>query len=618
MPRQYDKRDDRAPWRRIDNSVNRLVSGVGVSAGVAIGQAVVIERLAMDMYPQRLLRPDQVPLELMRFDSAVREAARQLNQIKELIEPGHPLDDHAYILDTQLLLLEDRMFFQGTKALISKEQQNAEWALSETIAKITAAFDTIEDEYLRERARDIHFVGERVMRILMGRPDDKKIHQITPNSILVNQDLSPADTAQIHKENVLGFAIDMGGRTSHTAIMARSLKIPAVTGLERISKSVQSGDTLIVDGGTGVVILNPDAETIVKYRARQEVHRKYRESLLAYGGLPAVTRDGLRSVGIMANVEFIDEIQIAREHGSEGIGLFRTEYLFLGRPDLPSEEEQYEVYRQVLLLNKPQCVTIRTLDVGADKISQNLNLPFEQNPALGLRAIRLCLNRRDVFRSQLRAILRASVHGLSRLLIPMISCLGELRATKAFIGEIEEELASEGTPFTKMKLGVLVEVPSAVAIADLLAREVDFMSIGTNDLIQYALAIDRVNEHVSYLYDTLHPAILRMIRQVTIAGQAGGIHVAMCGEMAGDPLNVPILLGLGLDELSMNALSIPMVKKFIRSINEDECRELTSQALQMSDSREIHALLEDWILERFPDDYFLTESRRSDDDRRTN
>ncbi len=581
---------------------------------MAIGQAAVIERLTTEIYPQCILETADIDTEIQRFEAAVKDAANQLKEIKKTIGPGHPLDNHLYIFDTHILLLEDRMFFQGTKELIASGRQNAEWALSEIIGRITSAFDTIEDEYLRERARDIHFVGERVLRILMGHSEERRSHELPLNSIIIAHDLSPADTAQFQGERVIGFAIDMGGRTSHTAIMARSLKIPAVTGLEHISRSVQTGDTIIVDGTTGVVIVDPDGDTLYRYRDRQQVFLKYQESLMGYGALPAVTADGECSVRIYANVELMDEIEIALGHGAEGIGLFRTEYLFLGRKDLPDEEEQYGVYRQVLEANRPHPVTIRTLDAGADKVSPALNVGKETNPAMGLRAIRLCLKRRDLFRTQLRAILRASVHGNCRILFPMISCLTELIETKAFLEEVKQELSKEGEPFSpNVKLGVLVEVPSAVTIADMLAKEADFLSIGTNDLIQYAFAIDRLNEHVNYLYDTLHPAVIRLIRQVTAVAQATGITVAMCGEMAGDPLNVPILLGLGLDELSMNALSIPMVKKFIRSMTIDECRELTNEALQMQDRKEIHDFLESWIRERFPEDYFALHSQQTND-----
>ena len=504
------------------------------------------------------------------------------------------------------------MFFEGTKQLISSEKQNAEWALGDTIERIKTAFSTITDEYLRERARDVRFAGERVMRILMGWYEDKKFHELPPQSIIVAHDLSPAETAQIPIDSVLGFATEVGGRTSHTAIMSRSLKIPAVTGLERIVTQVQTGDTIIIDGGTGVVVLNPDPESLLRFKQKREVYRNYHESLMPYGGLPAATRDGELTVRIMANVELLDEIDIAIEHGAEGIGLFRTEYLFLGRADLPSEDEQFEVYRDLLLKNAPNSVTIRSLDLGADKLSSNLNIGKETNPAMGLRAIRLCLSRPEVFKTQLRAIFRASHYGNCRLLVPMISCLTELAATKRILEGVKEELRNEGKDFDKdIRLGVLVEVPSAVAVADLIAREADFMSIGTNDLIQYALAIDRVNEHVNYLYDTLHPAILRMIRQVTNAGQAHGVQVAMCGEMAGDPVNIPILLGLGIDELSMNALSIPMVKKLIRSVSIEECRELTFQAFGMHSSEDIRALLENWIRERFPSDYFVDQPKQN-------
>jgi len=595
-----------APATPLENHANMLLKGIGVSGGVGIGQAVVIERFTEEICPKRMLKNDEIPPEVARFEEAVKAAAEHYRQIKNQVLSHQRLQNHVYILDTHILLLEDRMFFEGTKQAIATERQNAEWAVSETISKIMCAFDGIEDEYLRERARDIHFVGERVLRILMGMSSESKIQHLPPNSVIIAHDLSPADTAQIKGESVIGFAMDMGGKTSHTAIMARSLKIPAVTGLENLSSVTQTGDTIILDGTTGIVILNPDPEMLFRYRQRQELYRKYQLSLMTYGRLPAVTRCGSQSVRITANIELVDEIDIALSHGSEGIGLFRTEYLFLGRPDLPTEEQQYDAYRQVLMHNKPNSVTIRTLDVGGDKIALGIHTSHESNPALGLRAIRLCLERKDMFRTQLRAILRASVHGNCKLLIPMISCLTELQATKAIIKDVQEELTAEGAEFDRhISLGILVEVPSAVAIADLLAKEVDFFSIGTNDLIQYALAIDRVNEHVNYLYDTLHPAVLRLIRQVTHVGQAAGIEVAMCGEMAGDPLNVPILLGLGIHELSMNPLSIPIVKKLIRQVRMDECRTLTDRAFQMQHADEIHSYLEGWMRERFPTDYFF-------------
>ncbi len=589
-----------------NSETGRILRGVGVSGGVAIGQVVLIERITTDIYPQRYISPDEAPFEIERFEKAVREAAQQLKSIKNTIQDGDPLADHRYIFDTQLLLLQDRMFFAGTKKAISIEYQNAEWALFETIGAITEAFDTIQDEYLRERARDVYFVGERVLNILLGRSEDKKILHLPPRSVIVAHDLSPAETAQIQRESVLGFAVDMGGKTSHTAIMARSLKIPAVTGVEKLSRYVQTGDTIIIDGTAGVVILNPDAETLFRYRQRQEIYRNYRASLMAFGRLPAVTRDGAACVRITANVELMDEIPRAEEHGAEGIGLFRTEYLFLGRPDLPSEEEQYQSYTEVLAQNAPKPVTIRTLDVGADKVLSDLNLGDETNPAMGLRAIRLCLERKDLFKTQLRAILRATVHGNCRMLIPMISCLREFRATKEIVDEVKAELTADGIEYAPdFKLGVLVEVPSAVAIADFLAKEADFFSIGTNDLIQYTMAIDRVNERVNYLYDTLHPSILRLIKQVADVGRNSGIPVAMCGEMAGDPVNIPILVGLGLQELSMDPLSIPLIKKFIRSVTMEECMELTAESFEMEDAADIRRFTEKWIRSRFPEDYFV-------------
>ena len=382
--KKISEQDNKVPADKPkDNDANRFLKGIGVSGGIGVGQVVVIERLTSDICPRRILKPENVRGEIRRFEAAVEAAAEHLKSIKKGIGPHHPLGNHLYILDTHILLLEDRMFFEGTKKAIASERQNAEWAVSEIMSKITSAFDTIEDEYFRERARDIHFVGERVLRILMGIPSESKIHQLPPNSIIIAHDLSPADTAQIQREHVLGFAIDMGGRTSHTAIMARSLKIPAATGLESISKQAQTGDTVIVDGSTGVVILNPDADMIFRYRHREEVYRKYQQSLMAYGQLPAVTRDGSRSVSITANIELMDEVELAINHGCEGIGLFRTEYLFMGRDTLPCEEEQYETYSKVLRNNSPNPVTIRTLDVGGDKLASALGISPETNPSAG-------------------------------------------------------------------------------------------------------------------------------------------------------------------------------------------------------------------------------------------
>jgi phosphotransferase system enzyme I (PtsI) len=584
----------------------KVLKGIPVSAGIGIGQIIVLDRLIAEVFPQRIISELEITGEIDRFEAAVNQAANQLMEIRKDLNGDHPLSEHRYILDTHLMLLEDRIFFQGAKDSIANERLNAEWALSEIIDRITAAFDTIEDEYLKERAMDVRFVGKRVLRILMGYSQDGAFLKLPPNAIIVGHDLSPAETAQLSREHVLAFVTEVGGKTSHTAIMARSLKIPAVTGVEKLLKEANSGDTIIVDGAAGLVILNPDPDQMFRYRGRREIFHKYEQSLMAFGRLPAVTTDGALSTKIFANVEFADEIDIALAHGAEGIGLFRTEYLFMGRADLPTEDEQYAVYRNVVEAISPKPVTIRTLDAGGDKISRNLNLSKESNPAMGLRAIRLCLNRMDIFETQLRAIYRAAAHGKVRLLVPMISCLSELEATKETLDKVKNDLKVSGVQYNPdLEIGLLVEVPSAVAIADLLAREVDFFSIGTNDLIQYALAIDRVNENVNYLYDTLHPAILRLIKQVTEMGTARGIKVGMCGEMAGDPVNIPILLSLGLGELSMNALSIPMVKKLIRSISVDECRELAREAFEMSNAQEIHRSLEAWIRNRFPEDYFV-------------
>jgi phosphotransferase system enzyme I (PtsI) len=470
------------------------------------------------------------------------------------------------------------------------------------LEKLDTAFKAIEDEYLRERRSDLHYVSARIFRNLLGKKHDD-ITKIKGKVIVVAHDLSPADTLQMNLNHVAGFITDIGGKVSHTAILSRSLGIPAVVGLEVATSLINGGDPLIIDGETGEVVINPTEEVSKSFLERKRRIRTIDREILKYASLPAETRDGVR-VRLQANIEMVEEISSAKMHGAEGIGLYRTEILYLNRKDLPTEEEHFQTYRQLVENVYPATATIRTLDIGGDKFLADYSKNNELNPALGLRAIRFSLKETDIFKTQLRGILRASAYGKLRILFPMISGVEEIRQAKAILGEVKKELAKAKMSFDeKIEIGAMIEIPSASDIADILAREVDFFSIGTNDLIQYALAVDRINEHVSYLYEPLHPAVLRIIRWVVQSGHQAGIPVAICGEMAAEPAYAIVLLGLGLDEFSMNPLSIPKVKKLLRMSRFEETRLLVEQLFQFSTASEIEGCVRNWIAKRFPEDF---------------
>jgi phosphotransferase system enzyme I (PtsI) len=444
----------------------------------------------------------------------------------------------------------------------------------------------------------------------LGKKHDD-ITKIKGKVIVVAHDLSPADTLQVNLNHVAGFITDIGGRVSHTAILSRSLGIPAVVGLEVATSLINGGDPLIIDGETGEVVINPTEEVSQSFLERKRRTRSMDREILKYASLPAETRDGVR-VRLQANIEMVEEISSAKKHGAEGIGLYRTEILYLNRKDLPTEEEHFQTYRRLVENIYPATATIRTLDIGGDKFLPDYSKNNELNPALGLRAIRFSLKETDIFKTQLRGILRASAHGKLRILFPMISGIEEIRQAKAILGEAKKGLAKAKISFDeKIEIGAMIEIPSASDIADILAREVDFFSIGTNDLIQYALAVDRINEHVSYLYEPLHPAVLRIIRWVVQSGHQAGIPVAICGEMATEPAYAIVLLGLGLDEFSMNPVSIPKVKKVLRMSRFEETRLLVEQLFQFSTASEIEGYVRNWMAKRFPEDFIQcgTEER---------
>ncbi|MBI4511994.1 MAG: phosphoenolpyruvate--protein phosphotransferase [Deltaproteobacteria bacterium] len=575
--------------------------GTAASPGIAIGRAYVLDRRRLKT-PKKHVSPEEVEVEIARFGAAIKESDIQLERIKsKLVEREG--EDHFRILEAHQLILHDEHLVDEAIKKIREEHINAEWALRRTVDQIKKIFDAIEDEYFRERRSDIDFVGDRILRNLLG--EDEGPVQPPPDAVVVAHDLSPGDTAQLHRAAVAAIVTNVGGRTSHTAIIARAHEIAGVVGLEEITSHVTNGDLVIVDGTEGLVIINPEPQTVAHFRARARREAAIGEALLANRDLPTETLDG-QAIHLYCNVDIIDEVPPAIHHGAEGIGLYRTEFLFLGRAEPPSEDEHYQHARAVLEQLGGKTATFRTFDLGGDKASPFAkSLGPELNPALGLRSIRLCLTPqgRPLFKAQLRGLLRASAHGPLRIMFPMISGVGELREAKAILEECKAELRARGEPFDPaIKVGMMIEMPSAALTSDLLAKEIDFFSIGTNDLIQYSLAIDRVNEHVGYLYEPLHPAILRIVRYVATAAKAHGIPVAMCGEMAGEPLLALVLVGLGLDELSMNAAAIPVVKAVLRASTMEEARTLADQALKLSTARAIEELIREHMAKRFPDE----------------
>ncbi|OGW61414.1 MAG: phosphoenolpyruvate--protein phosphotransferase [Nitrospirae bacterium RBG_16_64_22] len=576
-----------------------VLSGVGVSPGIVTGTAYILARERMSVN-RRDLRPEDVPVETARFKRAVSTSKDQLEDVRQ--RATHAIGrEHAYIIDTHILILEDRALINGTLQEIQSSRVNAEWALTRVAGDFIKIFEQIDDEYLRNRRADVEHVVERILRNLLGNQAEG-VPDLPHAVIIVAHDLTPSDTLQLKREQVVGFVTDIGGRTSHTAIMARSLEIPAVVALGDATGRIKNGDPVILDGTRGIVVLNPDPGTFLEYLERQRRYVTHDRELGKLRDMPARTVDGCE-VRLLANLDVPDDVESVIEHGAAGIGLFRTEFLYMNRPTLPTEEEQFEAYRKVAERLYPHPVVFRTLDVGSDKIADAVERRPEANPALGLRAIRLCLKNIDLFRTQLRAILRASAYGDARILFPMISGLDELRLAKYILEEVRREMVEEEIPFKEdIKVGAMIEIPSAAVIADLIAGEADFFSVGTNDLIQYAMAIDRQNENVAYLYEPLHPAVLRLVRHIVESGRAAGIPVSMCGEMAGDPLFSVILLGLGFDELSMIGLSVPRVKKIIRSVTMDEARMLVTRALDCKTAAEAQETVYAFMRARFPEE----------------
>jgi phosphotransferase system enzyme I (PtsI) len=567
-----------------------ILKGIAGSPGICIGKAYLVDKEGVDVVEKYYIGDSDLEAEINRFKSAVKKAIDELAAI--MADTPDEFRQHAHILETHKVLLQDKMLYDRTIDIIKKDRVNAEWALKKTISIVRPMFENMDNDYLRDRAEDIIHVSDRVLSSLVGA-EGVNIAKIDKRVVLVAPDLSPAETSQIQLERIMGFVTDHGGKASHTSIIARTLEIPAVLGLERAMRTIRNDDIIIVDGSTGIVVINPSDHTLIDAEDRRERYENFKAIIARQSHLPAETTDGCR-LKIMGNIELPEEVVAVRDRGGEGIGLYRTEFQYLNRLDFPAEDALYENYKDVIDVIPNQPVTIRTLDINGDKAVAYISPDDEDNPALGLRAIRYCLQRPEIFKTQLRAILRAAVHGEVRILFPMISALDEVLEAKRLFNQAAECLDKEGIPYkADIPIGIMMEVPSAVITADLIAKEVDFFSIGTNDLIQYTLAIDRGNRLVAHMYQALHPAILRMLKRVTDVGREAGIQTYMCGEMAGDPRMVPILLGLGLEEFSMNPQSIPAVKRMVRALSVGEAKEFLDTILKMKTVAAIESLLED-------------------------
>jgi phosphoenolpyruvate-protein phosphotransferase (PTS system enzyme I) len=563
--------------------------GLGVSGGVAIGPAFVLETQGLNVESSPIL-PEDVDQEIERFYRAVELAKEEVTelgrQVAQVIDTGQ-----AAIFDAHVALLSDPMMIEKTIKSIRKNNQSAEHVFWHITKEIGLQLEALGDSYFSERSNDIYDIARRVLKFL-GHGNDPTGATMAEDSIIIANDLGPAETAILHRDKISGFATNVGGATSHTAILAKALSLPAVVGLDYISHYVRTGDMVILDGTKGKVLLNPAPEQIEEYRALQDEYRKARENLTEVVTLPAMTLDG-ELISMEANIEFINELDMVDANGAEGIGLFRTEYFFIERRTLPSESEQLEAYSQVLDHMGDRPVVFRTLDVGGDKLAYSIPTPNESNPFLGLRAIRLCLAYPDLFRCQLRPLFKAGAGKKLNLMLPMVSGVQEIREAKRFIQDVREELTREGVePPSQFRLGVMIEIPSACLQAEEMASEVDFFSIGTNDLIQYTIAVDRVNKTVGHLYQETHPAVLRLIAMVVDAAKRTGTPLAVCGEMAGDPVLSLLLIGLGVRTLSMSPGLLTLVKKSIRSHELDFLKELAAELLLLPTSHQIRETLE--------------------------
>ena len=580
------------------------LKGISASPGICIGKAYLVDQFGVDVIQKYTVADSHLKDEIKRFKAAVKKARDELRTIIKKTPKEFQL--HSRILETQEALLKDKMLYGRTIETIEQEKANAEWALKKVVSGIKTIFENMDDAYLKERITDIIHLSDRITRNLAGM-DPVDIAKIDKRVILVAASLSPADTSQMNVERIKGFVTERGGKASHTGIIARTLEIPAVLGLDNATSLIRNDDIIIVDGKSGVVIIHPSEETLLEYTERKEEYSRRRAIINREGRLPAETADGFH-VEILGNIELPEEVVSVRSAGGDGVGLYRTEFAYMNRSSFPDEEELFESYSDVVSVMAPRPVTIRTLDINGDKALGPGSEIAEVNPALGLRGIRYCLKRTDVFKTQLRAILRAATLGKVKIMFPMVSTYMEVIESKRLLAEVAESLEKENIPYQRdIEVGVLIEVPSAVFMADVLANEVDFFSIGTNDLIQYSFAIDRGNKDVLYLFQPLDPAVLRMLKHLTDVARDKGIRISVCGEMASYPIHMPILLGIGMDELSMNPQSIPAVKSMIRSLNLEDIRNFVQKVLEQNSAIKVYELLLDTYGELLPDKIYIND-----------
>ncbi len=574
------------------------LKGIPAAPGIVIGKVYIFGTEELHA-PERKITSEEVPVEIARFKRALLETRKEIIKVEKKI--SHEMGvEHGRIFSAHLLVLEDPVLVEEVITRLKKKKKNIEFVFVEILDKYIDVLSEAKDEYLRDRISDIMDVGRRILRNLLGA-ETRGMEDLTDKSVVIAYDLSPSHTAMMHKGRVIGFATDIGGRTSHTAIMAKSLEIPAVVGLENVTDVIRNGDTVILDGTHGVVIVNPTKRFVEKYEKEQKKYEHIEKGLFGLKTLSSETLDGHKVV-LAGNIELPEDVASVIAHGAEGIGLYRTEYFYMNRPDLPSEEEQFNAYKSVAMRIKPHHVIIRTLDIGGDKFLSHLDIPKEMNPFLGWRAIRFCLASPVIFKTQLRAILRASAFGKLKLMYPMISGITEFRQANVLLEDVKSGLRKKGIPFNNdIEVGAMIEVPSAAMTSNIIAKEADFFSIGTNDLIQYALAVDRVNEKIAYLYEPTHPAVLSLIRMVIDNGHKENISVGLCGEMAGDIAMVAILLGLGLDEFSASPIAIPEIKKVVRSIEYSAAKVIAQKSLQMQTGEEVRLFANARLKEIVPD-----------------
>lgn len=585
-----------------------VLYGIAVSAGVSIGKAYFMGR-SRQAVAQSTIAQDQIDAEITRLHSAAKAVANELDEARAQVPPE--LQEHAAIIDSHRMICQDPKLLRDTERRIRAHAIVAPWALEQAVDAIATAFASIDDPYIRERVQDVRAVAERINARLIGT--ETQLNITGERMILLANDLTPADTIGIEVSKIMSFATVEGGKTSHTGILARSLQIPAIVGVPDLENAIEDGELVIIDALKGRILISPDEHELAHYTERADQFEAYQKNVHRQTMLPAETLDGYR-IGVHCNIEMVDEVPQVRDTGAEGVGLYRTEYSFLARHAQATEQELYEEYADVASLMAPHPVVFRTIDVGADKMLRQQITMEEPNPALGLRAIRFCLRHQDIFRRQLRALLRAGVHGNVSLLIPMISGLNEVKQARHILNEVKQGLDAEGLPYaSNTPFGIMIELPSAVLIADALAPEVDFFSIGTNDLIQYSLGIDRGNRHVSYLYQPLHPAIIRALKLVVDSAHRAGISVSVCGEMASDPFCLPIILGMQIDAISIAPQAVPSIKHLIRKIHMEECKALTRAALHGETVTRINRMVKETVYNRFPDELTFFSSMVGDD-----